>query len=274
MSDQPIVLVEKIDNKAIVPCKPKSFFDAGWDVYSLERVVIPAGGDALLSTGLRMAIPNGYCIQVNPRSGKATRDKLVIGARIIDAPYRGELKIHIINFGKEEVEISPNDPCAQLLILRTAGVIVEGAIEDLNTERGSDGFGSSNSDLIKIAKEARDKVLTIPESALIAGFGMDSECTNSITVDKVSIRNRNDLLDKAEVKEFDSRQWPVIGELDVSNPGCFATKDNSNKSIKLSEAAANLNVLRQRIDRGDLKGTRSELAVFSDAIEVIVKHLQ
>ena len=118
-------------------------------------MVIPAGGDALLSTGLRMAIPNGYCIQVNPRSGKATRDKLVIGARVIDAPYRGELKIHIINFGKEEVEISPNDPCAQLLILRTAGIIIEGTIEDLNTERGSDGFGSSNSDLIKIAKEAR-----------------------------------------------------------------------------------------------------------------------
>ena len=155
MSDQPTVIVEKIDKNAILPCKPKSFFDAGWDVYSLERVVIPAGGDALLSTGLRMAIPNGYCIQVNPRSGKATRDKLVIGARIIDAPYRGELKIHIINFGKEEVEISPNDPCAQLLILRTAGIIVEGKIEDLNTERGSDGFGSSNSDLIKLAKEAR-----------------------------------------------------------------------------------------------------------------------
>lgn len=157
MSKQhPTVIVEKIDNKAILPCKPKSFFDAGWDVYSLERVVIPAGGDALLSTGLRMAIPNGYCIQVNPRSGKATRDKLVIGARVIDAPYRGELKIHLINFGKEEVEISPDDPCAQLLILRTGGMIMEGVIEDLNTERGADGFGSSNSDLIKIAKEARE----------------------------------------------------------------------------------------------------------------------
>lgn len=252
MSDQPIVLVEKIDNKAIVPCKPKSFFDAGWDVYSLERVVIPAGGDALLSTGLRMAIPNGYCIQVNPRSGKATRDKLVIGARIIDAPYRGELKIHIINFGKEEVEISPNDPCAQLLILRTAGVIVEGAIEDLNTERGSDGFGSSNSDLIKIAKELRE----IDTTELGTADGYTS------------------LSSRATVSTMDAQKWPVIGELDVSNPGFFATKDNSTKSIKLSEAAANLNVLRQRIDRGDLKGTRSELAVFSEALEVIVKHLQ
>ena len=273
MSKFPTVIVEKIDNKAIIPCKPKSYFDAGWDVYSLERVVIPAGGDALLSTGLRMAIPNNYCIQVNPRSGKATRDKLVIGARIIDAPYRGELKIHIINFGKEEVEISPNDPCAQLLILRTEGMIMEGVIENRHTERGEDGFGSSNSDLIKIAKEARDKVLKIPESGIIAGFGMDSECTNSITVDKVSIRNRNDSLDKAEVKEFDSQQWPVIGELNVSHQGFFATKDNSTKSIEVAEAVSTLAVLRERIERGDLKGTPRELTAFSDALRKIINHL-
>lgn len=238
MSDQPIVLVEKIDNKAIVPCKPKSFFDAGWDVYSLERVVIPAGGDALLSTGLRMAIPNGYCIQVNPRSGKATRDKLVIGARIIDAPYRGELKIHIINFGKEEVEISPNDPCAQLLILRTAGVIVEGAIEDLNTERGSDGFGSSNSDLIKIAKEARE-------------------------IDITELGGKRTTLGEAP-------QWPE-SRATVSNPEFFVTKEDATN---LPEAVSTLVVLRQRIDRGDLKGTYSELAKFKDALKVVVKHLQ
>ena len=207
MSKHPTVIVEKIDNRAILPCKPKSFFDAGWDVYSLERVVIPAGGDALLSTGLRMAIPNGYCIQVNPRSGKATRDKLVIGARVIDAPYRGEVKIHIINFGKEEVEISPNDPCAQLLILRTEGVIMEGTIENLITERGTDGFGSSNSDLIKLAKQVREGGSPAKEEII----------------------------------------------------------------MPMSEEAAldTLLVLRQRIERGDLKGTKNELRLFSKAIEAV-----
>ena len=207
MPKHPTVIVEKIDNRAILPCKPKSFFDAGWDVYSLERVVIPAGGDALLSTGLRMAIPNGYCIQVNPRSGKATRDKLVIGARVIDAPYRGELKIHLINFGKEEVEISPNDPCAQLLILRTAGVIVEGVIEDLDTDRGTDGFGSSNSDLIKIAKQVRE--------------------------------------------------------------GSSPAKEEIIMPMSEEAALDTLLVLRQRIERGDLKGTKNELRLFSKAIEAV-----
>lgn len=207
MSKHPTVIVEKIDNKAILPCKPKSFFDAGWDVYSLERVVIPAGGDALLSTGLRMAIPNGYCIQVNPRSGKATRDKLVIGARVIDAPYRGELKIHLINFGKEEVEISPNDPCAQLLLLRTEGVIMEGTIENLITERGTDGFGSSNSDLIKLAKQVRE--------------------------------------------------------------GGSPVKEEMAKPMTKESAVSTLKVLRQRIERGDLKGTKNELRLFSEAIEAV-----
>lgn len=243
MSDFPTVIVEKINAKAIIPCKPKSLFDAGWDVYGLERVVIPAGGDALLSTGLRVAIPEGYCIQVNPRSGKATRDKLVIGARIIDAPYRGELKIHIINFGKEPVEISPEDPCAQLLVLRTAALLIEGTITDLNTERGQDGFGSSNSELIKLAKEARSM-----DTSELAG-------------------NRSTLT------AIDTQKFPVIGELDVSNPGFFATKDNSTKSIKLSEAVSTLAVLRERIDRGDLKGTRRELAAFDDALRVIINHL-
>lgn len=246
MSDFPTVIVEKINAKAIIPCKPKSLFDAGWDVYGLERVVIPAGGDALLSTGLRVAIPEGYCIQVNPRSGKATRDKLVIGARIIDAPYRGELKIHIINFGKEPVEISPEDPCAQLLVLRTAALLIEGVITDLNTERGSDGFGSSNSELIKLAKEARNI-----DTSELAG-------------------NRSTLT------TIDTQKFPVIGELDcslvnVSNPEFFATRNKSSESVE--SAVSSLLVLRQRIQRGDLKGTYTELKAFNSALERVIDYI-
>lgn len=242
MSNHPTVIVEKIDEKAIIPCKPKSFFDAGWDVYSLERVVIPAGGDALLSTGLRVAIPNGYCIQVNPRSGKATRDKLVIGARIIDAPYRGELKIHIINFGKEEVEISPNDPCAQLLVLQTASILVEGRIEDLNTERGQDGFGSSNSELIKLAKEARNVDLKI-------GNGNITPSTYKPMYDKKS---------------------PDYEDIEILELGLDTQPLKVASTMGKNEASSTLNVLRQRIERGDLKGTASELEIFVKAIKTVV----
>ena len=142
----PEIIVQRLDVNAKLPAKPKSLFDAGWDVYPLKRSVIPKHGDALIGTGLKVKIPNGYCIQVNPRSGKAVKNKLVVGARVIDAPYRGELKIHIFNHSDEDYEVSPHDPIAQLLILPCAGIMREGFIDD-TTERGEDGFGSTDGDL-------------------------------------------------------------------------------------------------------------------------------
>lgn len=142
----PEVIVQRLDVNAKLPAKPKSLFDAGWDVYPLYRSVIPKKGDGLIGTGLKLKIPNGYCIQVNPRSGKAVKNKLVVGARVIDAPYRGELKIHIFNHSDEDYEVSPHDPIAQLLILPCGGIMHEGFIEDI-TERGEDGFGSTDGDL-------------------------------------------------------------------------------------------------------------------------------
>ena len=142
----PEIIVQRLDVNAKLPAKPKSLFDAGWDVYPLTRSVIPKHGDALIGTGLKVKIPNGYCIQVNPRSGKAVKNKLVVGARVIDAPYRGELKIHIFNHSDEDYEVSPHDPIAQLLILPCGGIMHEGFIDD-TTERGEDGFGSTDGDL-------------------------------------------------------------------------------------------------------------------------------
>ena len=139
----PEIIVQRLDVNAKLPAKPKSLFDAGWDVYPLTRSVIPKHGDALIGTGLKVKIPNGYCIQVNPRSGKAVKNKLVVGARVIDAPYRGELKIHIFNHSDEDYEVSPHDPIAQLLILPCGGIMHEGVIDDI-TERGEDGFGSTD----------------------------------------------------------------------------------------------------------------------------------
>lgn len=142
----PEIIVQRLDVNAKLPAKPKSLFDAGWDVYPLKRSVIPKHGDALIGTGLKVKIPNGYCIQVNPRSGKAVKNKLVVGARVIDAPYRGELKIHMFNHSDEDYEVSPHDPIAQLLILPCGGIMHEGFIDD-TTERGEDGFGSTDGDL-------------------------------------------------------------------------------------------------------------------------------
>ena len=153
---EPIVTVEKLNHDANMPTKPKSDLDAGWDVYPNFSGTIAPHSDALIGTGLRVAIPAGYCLQVNPRSGKAVKNKLVIGARVIDAPYRGELKIHVFNHSDVAFEFTKHDPIAQLLILGIAGTMVEGKV-DMNTERGTDGFGSTDGTL---RRKSWDKVQT------------------------------------------------------------------------------------------------------------------
>lgn len=152
---QPTVIVEKLKPEATIPYKPKTQTDAGFDCYCLDhgKIIPPNGGSALLHTGLKVQIPEGYCIQVNPRSGMASKHGLVVGARIIDSAYRGELRINIINHGKEPFEVSRNLPLVQLLVLRCAANMVEGVVNDI-TDRGEDGFGSTNGALIR---ESLDK---------------------------------------------------------------------------------------------------------------------
>ena len=104
---------------------------------SLERIAIP--------TGLKMAIPYGYEGQVRPRSGLAFRHGIGVtnAPGTIDSDYRGELKVLLINFGKEPVRITRGMRIAQLVISPVKQVdILE--VKDLDaTERGSGGFGST-----------------------------------------------------------------------------------------------------------------------------------
>lgn len=155
---QPVVHVQLLASGAKLPVKPKSADDAGFDVFTLDHgVIVPPMGNVLLSTGLRVDIPAGYCIQVNPRSGKASNHGLVVGARIIDSPYRGELKINLINLGKDPYEVSCHDPVAQLVILPCAGVMVQ--VDEISpvTERGSGGFGSTDRVLTEMSKDQAAK---------------------------------------------------------------------------------------------------------------------
>ena len=208
----PEIIVQRLDVNAKLPAKPKSLFDAGWDVYPLKRSVIPKHGDALIGTGLKVKIPNGYCIQVNPRSGKAVKNKLVVGARVIDAPYRGELKIHIFNHSDEDYEVSPHDPIAQLLILPCGGIMHEGFIDD-TTERGEDGFGSTDGTLKYASMHGTtltpEKAVVLPEklSVYAADFKVIEETLAGIASDSGKARglDQNQALALLEmVKHFNT----------------------------------------------------------------------
>ena len=118
---------------------------AGMDVVSAEDVTIAPGARHPVATGLAMAIPQGYEIQVRPRSGLAFKHGITVPNTpgTIDSDYRGELKVLLINHGAESFSISRGDRVAQLVL---APVVQAGwdEVDELDaTERGAGGFGST-----------------------------------------------------------------------------------------------------------------------------------
>jgi dUTP pyrophosphatase len=112
-----------------------------------EPVVIPPGGRAAVPTGLALAIEDGYEGQVRPRSGLARKAGITVlnAPGTIDADYRGEVLILLVNLGSEPVRIEPGDRIAQLVIAPVARAVIEevGALDA--SERGDGGFGSTGS---------------------------------------------------------------------------------------------------------------------------------
>ncbi len=108
------------------------------------RVVVAPGERALVPTGLRIAVPEGYEGQVRPRSGLAARHGIVLpnSPGTIDSDFRGEVQVILWNAGPEPFAISRGDRIAQLVIAPVVRVeLEEGALDD--TPRGAGGFGST-----------------------------------------------------------------------------------------------------------------------------------
>lgn len=118
---------------------------AGADVRAFLRddLILPPGKSALIPTGLRVAIPHGYEIQVRPRSGLALKHQITVlnTPGTIDADYRGEVGIILINHGTEEFIIKPGMRIAQLVVAKVtpASFIPANALTE--TARGAGGFG-------------------------------------------------------------------------------------------------------------------------------------
>lgn len=118
---------------------------AGMDVVSAEEVTLTPGMRHAVATGLALAIPYGYEIQVRPRSGLALKHGISVpnSPGTIDSDYRGELKIILINYGSEPFEIRRGDRVAQLVL----APVIHGTwlkVDELDkTERGEGGFGST-----------------------------------------------------------------------------------------------------------------------------------
>jgi dUTP pyrophosphatase len=118
---------------------------AGLDLRAAEAFTLRPGERALVPTGIAIALPKGFEAQVRPRSGLAVKHGVTVlnAPGTIDADYRGEIKVPMINHGSEEFAIARGDRIAQMVIapLTIATLIEVDSLEE--TERGSGGFGSS-----------------------------------------------------------------------------------------------------------------------------------
>jgi dUTP pyrophosphatase len=110
-----------------------------------EVVTLPPGGRAIVPCGFAIALPVGYEAQVRPRSGLAARHGVTVlnTPGTIDADYRGEIKVILINHGAEKFEIRRGDRIAQMVVAPVSAVAFTDRETLDDTERGSGGFGST-----------------------------------------------------------------------------------------------------------------------------------
>jgi dUTP pyrophosphatase len=136
--------VTRLDPAAALPAYAREG-DAGLDLHALSDVTLAPRHRALVGTGLSIAIPTGYAGLVLPRSGLAlTQGVTVLNAPgLVDAGYRGELKVLLVNHGDQPVTLRRGERVAQLVIQRVEQAELVEVAELPPSARGAGGFGST-----------------------------------------------------------------------------------------------------------------------------------
>lgn len=136
------IKVKRLSPQAILPDYSHPG-DAGLNLYSLEDYTLQPNERRALATGLAIEFEPGYVGLIKDRSGLAAKHGLHTLAGVIDAGYRGEYKIVLINLGSQAYQIKRGDKIAQLLIVPVAQVEVLEAEQLSDSSRSSGGFGST-----------------------------------------------------------------------------------------------------------------------------------
>lgn len=139
-----MIKIMKIDPDAILPSKAHPT-DAGYDLYAVQTLTIQPGESALVGTGIAMALPTATEAQVRPRSGIALKHQVTVlnAPGTIDADYRGEVKVILINHGRVSFQIEKGMKIAQMVIAPVLATQLSEASSLDDTQRGEGGFGSS-----------------------------------------------------------------------------------------------------------------------------------
>ena len=140
------VLIKKLNSSIKIPSY-KTEGSSGMDLVANieEPIKISPGNTSLIPTGIFIAIPKNFEIQIRPRSGLAAKNNISVlnTPGTIDSDYRGELKIILINLGKKDFIIKKNDRVAQMILAPVVKAEFEEVSELPETVRGEGGFGST-----------------------------------------------------------------------------------------------------------------------------------
>ena len=140
------IQIKKLSDSVSIP-KYETTGSSGMDIaaHIPNNIIIDPGEKALVSTGLSIAIPKGYEVQIRPRSGLAAKKNITVlnTPGTIDADYRGEIKVILINLGKEKFVVENRDRIAQMVFCPVVQASLDEVKELSDTARGSDGFGST-----------------------------------------------------------------------------------------------------------------------------------
>ena len=137
--------IRRLRDEAVIPARAYEG-DAGLDLASCEHVELGPGERAMVGTGLAVAIPEGYAGFVQPRSGLAAKHGITIvnAPGLVDAGYRGELKVVLLNTDTSETfVVEPGMRIAQLVVMQVPGLDPVEVEELPESDRGVRGFGSS-----------------------------------------------------------------------------------------------------------------------------------
>ncbi|UKZ92610.1 Deoxyuridine 5'-triphosphate nucleotidohydrolase [Trichoderma asperellum] len=134
--------VKKLSPQGRLPTRG-SAFAAGYDVYAARDTVVPARGKVLVDTDISIAVPAGTYGRIAPRSGLASKHFIDTGAGVIDADYRGPVKVLLFNHADTDYEIKEGDRVAQLVLERIVTPEVVEVEELEESVRGAGGFGST-----------------------------------------------------------------------------------------------------------------------------------
>jgi dUTP pyrophosphatase len=136
--------VKKLNSLAKIP-QYKTEGSSGFDLSSVDEVLLKKGSRVLVKTGLSFEIPENFEIQIRPRSGLALKHGITVlnSPGTIDSDYRGELQIILINHSEEDFQISIGDRIAQGILAKVEKMEIVEVSEVNETQRSSGGFGST-----------------------------------------------------------------------------------------------------------------------------------